>query len=442
MRYTHRTAQGVWLNDMRNRALPAQPWPCVTLDERAEADLIASIRLQAASGFDSLTAFGLLTARDWLPQLERTVPAARRRRVQRLLAAAHEAGVKVLYGLGVYSWGFDRIIAADAAVRGTNPHAMCAARPASQGWMERVIDYVLDGFAFDGFHLEASDQGRCTCADCAPQSHTAYYSRINAQTARYIRGRDPGKVLMVNMCGYLPPGQTVPRDEWPHLQGMGRHLDFLVDAGHRGFYVEPAQRRAFLADLPCAYGTSGGVWVYPPQRWQRGRWFLPHTQRTGRHLAELYADGGRAVEYYMGPAVNPGVEVNIAFGGRKLSDVARADDDILGQVVETLYEPRDGRAGAELAAVFCEAEEAFFAHGQQEGEIHLAPLFGRTPGPPIYLRDGMTPAGQRAYGRRLQKLLPRVRRLRGRVRGGARLARIERCIEGTMEDLARACPPG
>ena len=52
--YTHRAAQGVWINDMRNRSLPRQQWPCVTLDDRAERDLKGSMWLQAASGFDSV----------------------------------------------------------------------------------------------------------------------------------------------------------------------------------------------------------------------------------------------------------------------------------------------------------------------------------------------------------------------------------------------------
>ncbi|MBT7861350.1 MAG: hypothetical protein HN712_13595 [Gemmatimonadetes bacterium] len=435
--YTYRTAQGVWLNDMRNRALPGRQWPDVTLDDRAEADLIASIRLQSASGFDSLTVFGLLTARDWMPQVERTVPAGRRRRVGRILDAAHAAGIKIYYGLGVYSWGFDRIIASDTAIQGTNPHAMCAARPASQRWMRRVVDYVLEGYDFDGFHLEASDQGRCACPDCAPLSNTVYYSRVNAETARYIRACGPDKVLMVNMCGYLPQGQRVPDEEWKDLYDLGAQLDFLIDAGHRSFHVEPTKRRDFIAGLSCAYGTSGGVWVYPPQRWNRSRWFLPCTRRSGAHLAELYADGGRAVEYYMGPSHNPGVEVNIAFGGRKLTAVTRSNDEILGEVLTTLYDPRDDHAATELAAIFHEAEEAYFAHGQPQGEIHLCPLIGRSAGAPIYLRDQMTAAGRRAYGRRLVKLLPRVERLSGRVGDRYRLGRIGRCIQATLADLER-----
>ena len=74
--------------------------------------------------------------------------------------------------------------------------------------MRRVVDYLLETFDFDGFHLEASDLGRCTCVDCAGESNTAYYSRVNAETASYIRSARAEAVLMVNMCGYLPWGRV------------------------------------------------------------------------------------------------------------------------------------------------------------------------------------------------------------------------------------------
>ena len=441
--YTFRTAQGVWINDMRNRAFPNSQWPCVVLDDRSLADLKSSIRLQAASGFDSLTVFGLLTASSWLPDLGRTVSRKRCRQVRTVLEEAHQCGMKVLYGLGVYSWGFDEIIAHDPKVRGPNPHAMCGSRAASERWMEKVVDYLLEEFRFDGFHLEASDQGRCTCSDCGPESNTAYYSRINAQTAAYIRQANPDAVLMVNMCGYLRGGsQTVPRNEWQHLQQLGQRLDFLIDAGHAGFFIPPSQRRQFIRKLPCAFGSSGGIWVYPPQRWSRRRWFLPYTRRTGNHLAELYAEGGRAVEYYMGPAYNPGVEVNIAFGGRKLSDVDRDNHDILLEVVESLYAPVDGKAGEGVACFFEEAEEAFFASfdpdqlpdGRPRGELHLTPLFGTHPGAAHYLQI-IEAKERRAYGRRLKKLLPTLDRLEPRVRAKSRIRRIKTCIHNVLEDI-------
>jgi hypothetical protein len=143
----------------------------------------------------------------------------------------------------VYSWGFDAIIAHDAAVRGLNPHAMCGSRPESWQWMTRIIDYLLEEFGFDGFHLEAADLGRCPCRACAPESDTVYYSRLNAQTAAYIREARPDAVTMVNLCGSLSGGATVPRHEWPHLHELGRHLDFLVDPGHYGHFIAPTALR-------------------------------------------------------------------------------------------------------------------------------------------------------------------------------------------------------
>lgn len=443
--YKYRTAFGAWINDMRNRTFPNQRWPCVILDDRSLKDIVASIKLQAEVGFNSFTVFGLLTASSWLPDISRTISKERGRRVLKILKEAQQCGVKVLYGLGVYSWGFDKIIAHDPTVRGTNPHAMCASKSTSRRWMEKIVDFLLAEFDFDGFHLEASDQGRCNCPACRQEGNVEYYSRINAQTASYIKARWPDHILMTNMCGYRPWGETISREEWPHLQELGRHINFLVDAGHLGYFIAPEQRQEFIDLLPCAFGTSGGVWVYPPQRWNRLRWFLPYTQRTGQHLEELYAMGGRAVEYYMGPALNPGVEVNIAFGGRKLSDVGRSNRDVLLEVIDRLYSPKEAAAGEALADVFQQAEDAFFAsfdpllplHGKPRGEIHLTSLLGISPGPPHYLKETMTPAGRAAYGRKMATLLLDLDRITDRIRDTARVRRIKACINGVLVDLAR-----
>jgi hypothetical protein len=148
----------------------------------------------------------------------------------------------------------------------------------------------------------------------------------------------------------------------------------------------------------------------------------------------------------MGPSLNPGVETNIAFGGRKLNEVDGDNRALLGEVLEKLYRPRDPRAAQALTDLFVEAEEAFFASfdpllpqgGLPRGEIHLCPLFGKSPGPPIYLRDCMTPKGRKAYGRRLRGLLKTLDRLAPRLRGQGREARIGACIRGTLADLERA----
>ena len=140
----------------------------------------------------------------------------------------------------------------------------------------------------------------------------AYDSRSTQRTARYIRARWPGRTLLVNMCGFLRPWRTARVDEPPFLVELGRHVDALIDPGHSGHYTDPVQRPRLAAQLACALRTSGGCWVYPPQAWDRLRWFLPHPRQTAEHLRRLHGAGGRAVEYHMGPTLNPGVELNIA----------------------------------------------------------------------------------------------------------------------------------
>ncbi len=442
--YPFRAAQGVWINDLRNAALPHEQWPCVRLDDRAEKDIGAALAFAARNGFTSLSLFGLLTAGSWDPRLSRTVDRERRKRVEAILREARRCGIAILYGLGVYSWGFDRIIETDPSVRGTNPHALCASRGPSRRWMRSIVDYLLDEFGFRGFHLEASDQGRCSCARCARDGNTAYYSRINAETAAYIRSKKPDAILMVNMCGYLPWGDRVPRGEWTLLGKMGKHLDFLVDAGHLDFYIDPIERREFIRGLPCAFGTSGGAWVYPPQRWNRLRWFIPHTRRTGRHLARLHREGGRAVECYLGPIVNPGVEVNAAFSGRKLLDAGRDDTGLLREVVCDLYDPKTSRAADGLVDVFQRAEEAFFGcydYGRDPdpavgGQVLLTEILGRSPDPALYLQRKMGAAARAAYGRQMAGLMPRVERLAPAMGPGgrSRLARVAQCIRAAVAD--------
>jgi hypothetical protein len=147
----------------------------------------------------------------------------------------------------------------------------------------------------------------------------------------------------------------------------------------------------------------------------------------------------------MGPALNPGVEVNIAFGGRKLSDVGRSNRDVLLEVIDRLYSPKEAAAGEALAGVFQQAEDAFFAsfdpllppHGKPRGEIHLTSLLGISPGPPHYLKETMTPAGRAAYGRKMAALLSDLDRITDRIRDTARVRRIKACINGVLVDLAR-----
>src|SRR5207248_1666641 len=119
---------------------------------------------------------------------------------------------------------------------------------------------------------------------------------------------------------------------------------------------------------------------------------------TGAYIKQLYAQGGRGVMFYQGPIVNPGVEVNLAVGGRLMCDVSRGVEDVLMQVLEERYRPKKSTSLRTLADVFLKSERAYFDNWQEAeiekhdkvpppGELHLGPLFGDSPGGPTYLNE-------------------------------------------------------
>ena len=193
---TDRIAFGAWINDVRTEPLPFDSWPPVMLDDIAEQSIIATMDLQARSGYNMFDLFGLFAAWGWPVDIVSAVDKDRDARVRRILKAAHRRGIKVIYGLGVYSWGFDKIIEHDPAVKGPNPHAMCASKEESWQWQKKIIDFILR-YDFDGYHLEASDLGRCTCDACMKKwpVQATYYNAITARCADYIRKQAPDKYI-------------------------------------------------------------------------------------------------------------------------------------------------------------------------------------------------------------------------------------------------------
>jgi len=443
--YEHRVAFGCWINDMRSVPVREQ-WPSARFDAQLEKDLLAAMKLQARSGFNVFDVCGFFATHSWPLDMASSVDSDRKARAMRLIQAAHEMGLKVIHGTGVYSWGFEDIIKADPEVAGTNPQAMCGSKERSWEWTRRVLEFILENFDFDGFHLEASDQGRCTCSECSKYGDVEYYSILNARAADYIRSRAPNKLLLVNMCGYLKWGRRMDPSDYKHLVELSRHIDVLIEPGHYGYFINPADWAGLVPQLHCDFGTSGNVWVYPPQRWDRLRWFLPYTQRTGQHLAHLRSIGGKACEFYMGPAVNPAVEVNIAFGGRFMSDPSWTPLAVLNHVVGELYKPKSTAACQDLAQLFVRAEDAYFNNSAYDllpagaREIHMEPLFGVSAGPAIYLGDkngqgAMSAAGRREYARQLSAISADAAKLRDSCRDEGRIERIGECIRRVWADI-------
>ena len=395
---------------MRNAALPRDNWPAMTLDDQTERDIIACLDLGKASGYNQLDVWGLFAAAAYPLDIRSAFQDKDRRpRVDRILAAARERGIKIIFGTGVYSWGFNQIIAHDAAVRGNNPQVMCASSDASLAWQQKLIDVIVSELGVDGFHLESADQGRCTCEKCAAIGNVAYHALVSTKTADYIRNKYPGKLISCVIQGWNTWGRDFDDGEKKQLAELSRHVDVIWDQGHRGTYVPPARRKEFIATLKCDYGTSGGFWVYPPPRWNRLRWFFPYVHRTGTHIKELYDQGGRGVMFYQGPITNPSVEINIAVGGKLMCDAGRDIDDVLRQAIVERYKPRSDATLTKLVDVFAKCEAAYFSHWNEEriaahdkvpppGELHLTSLFGDSPGGPTYLSEPfLDAAGRKAY---------------------------------------------
>ena len=138
---------------------------------------------------------------------------------------------------------------------------------------------------------------------------------------------------------------------------------------------------------------------------------LPALSPSGpaRPSCEQFDDGVRGCLYYQGPVTNAGQELMIALGGRILSDTRRKPDAVLGEVLESLYRPRDAEAARRLARVVELAEESYFGQWSEElfrkvwhigtpGEFKLDQgLFGTSPGPAT-LPEGTVPGRQGPQG--------------------------------------------
>ena len=358
--------------------------------------------------------------------------------VRTLLEQAHAHGIKVLSGLGVYSWGFEAIIRAHPHLSRGNGRTLCPSVLESWAWQRRVIDYMFS-FPIDGVSMQSSDQGRCPCAECAQWGDLEYHARLNDQVAAYIKANWPGRVVGINNWGmnFADPA------DMPHVLAMTRHADYLIDTHDSVRRRDLAYRRTLIAALPCAFGTVGVPHVEPPQHWARDRWFLPTLKRTAIHLQELYADGGRAVENFMRLVANPGDEIAIRLATAVELDPTADWQPKLEAVLDDSYAPRGDTARQQLAELFLRAEDAYFANVYRlddAGLIRLEPLESSQAGPPVYLTQHMDTDGLARYTGELRELHALAASLAGDVGNTARIATVARCIVRALDDCAAARP--
>jgi len=429
--FKYRTALGCWVNDVAS--VPRiEPWPSSTIDAVLERDLAGFFDLLKEAKLDSVILFGLLATRRWAPDFPKTFSSQRAAAVRRILASARDRGLKVLYGLGLYSWGFDKIIEADPNVQGTNHWVMCPSKEASHEVMESLVDYLLSTFAFDGFHFESADLGRCECPPCKQKSDLVYHVELNERMARYVNSRWAGKIIEM----YDPSGLKSRRD-WLAWSEASKQFSFLIDPNNRADAFGCRARKEIISGLHCPYGTRGGTWTYPPQRWGKLRWFVPIIQRRADHYRRLAADGGQAAMVQAGPPINPAEEATMRCTGKFLDDPYRDVQGVLHETMAEMFDPKTTGAADEAADIFWSAENAYFsaANFPQEGELWLEPLLGRMAGPPIYLQTRMYRHQLLPYEKAILDIQGRFLKIESDLRDKQRVDRVKTCLAAVLQDI-------
>lgn len=430
--FSFRVACG-WLRDLASEPRPGSPWPDVTWDDQLLADQLRFLDAQREHAVTYNVAWGLFISRSWPVPFENVIDDHRAGYLRAFVEAAHRRGLKVLAGVGIYSWGFDEVIARVPGASAGHEHAMCSFSDVAWDWQRRVLDFLMDPrWGLDGVSMQSADQGRCLCPRCSALSPAEYHARILVRSADHLRASRPDCV--VGQAGW---GLRLDEpDELSHLVDISKAVDYMVEV--REVSRERGRRR-LAADLGCAFGSVGGVFVEPPQHWNRLRWLVPCGLSSAGALVDLHRDGGRACEFFYRPFANPGEEVSWRTGAAVLASAAVRPQTALERAVANVYDV----TGSELSALtdwYARAEKAYFSRTTFEvgqGPISLEPLIweedATAAGPPVYLRDRMSPRQRSDYAEELMRLKAELATIR--IPNDVAADRTAACIDGALRDL-------
>ena len=107
--FTFRVTDG-WIRDLASTPTPNDPWPCTHWDEQLLADQIRFLDVQSELGVNHNVVWGLFVDRAWPVPFENVISPPRAELLQSFVQAAQARGVKILSGVGIYSWGFEEVI--------------------------------------------------------------------------------------------------------------------------------------------------------------------------------------------------------------------------------------------------------------------------------------------------------------------------------------------
>ncbi len=422
-----------WITDLATFADTYAEWPSMKLDEPLLKDYSETFVLMKQLGIEDICIWGLYVSQAWPVDLAKSVPAERARLVDRLIASAQSKGIRVVSGLGVYSWGFQEILKANPHLMKGNAKTMCGSEEESWEWMRKVIDYVFTRFPIDGVSMQSADQGRCPCDKCKRFGETEYHVQLNIRCAKYIHSRWPGKRVAVSGWGmrFDDPASL------PHVVELSKHIDYLIDVRDTSRRKDPTARPRLIGSLACAFGTLGGPQVEPPQHWARDRWFLPTVRGAGEHLGDLYRDGGRACEWFYHIMANPGCEISTWVVGKTLADPATPWRKHLDTSVEQIYRVTKPSLRDALSEAFLAAEEAYTRYLPNAfcGTISMEPLVSSQPGPPVYINKTLKPAQRAEYSASLVKVRAAFAKLGREIPDQRRLPLILRANDNLQKDI-------
>lgn len=246
------------------------------------------------------------------------------------------------------------------------------------------------------------------------------------------------------------PGKTVAVNGWgmdfsdPKTAGalaaMSGSADSIIDVTDGAGAQGEGARRRLIAGLRCAFGTVGGPQVEPPQHWSRDRWFLPTARRQCEHLAALYADGGRACEYFFHILANPGDDISFHVAGKAMRDPAAPWPRHLHGTLEELYGIGKRAVLEAFAELIVEAENAYLRHLPvlRSGTISLEPLVSAEAGPPVYVTRRLNARQRGEYFTSLERIARSLKRLAPEIPHRERVGKILTCIHNAMADVRQA----
>ncbi len=431
-----------WITDLASAPDAFAAWPSMRRDAALLADYERQLDIIAELGFNALCVWGLAVSRDWPLDLRQALTPEKREFAAALSELCRTRNLKLLAGMGVFSWGFDQIIAAHPHLARTNPHALCPHEPQSWDWMQRVTDFVLGELPVDGVQMQSADHNRCRCADCAKWNDLEHHARLNRDVAAHIRAEFPEAIIGVNSWGMNFKDAVILEQALPSLVEMSREIDYFTEVENA--LGSGQLRRQIIEAFECDFGTLGGPQVEPPQHWERDRWFLPVIKRRGEHLSALARDGGKSCELFFHVDANPGDELSLWVAGYALQNPLESWGNHLRRAVERVYAPQNETAAQTLCELFARAEAAYFDRvpSLTERTFSLEPLCNSdhygcdAPGAPIYL-DCLSQSAHAAYAADLWALFPLLESLRGQVESDEKLERIAACLNNAIAD-ARA----